>query len=709
VDHFFGTPVSDPYRWLEDPEDAEVKAWVERQNLCTDKYFQSGNIQQNMEKFKNRLTALFDYDKYGCPWQYGGWIFFMKKEGLQNQYVLYKQRGPDGTPEVLLDTNKLREDGTAALRTYAFTTDGNKMAYGISYSGSDWYTVKVRDVATGKDYQEEINWCKFGGVAWEKHGRGFFYVKYPAPSSSGKEDGAGTELDASLGQKICYHKLNTLESEDQLVYETPDTPKWLFGLEVTDDGAFLLLTVHEGCDPENRLFVYDLAHFDGSNIQSMGEIVKFIDHFDHKYSYITNEGRTFWFVTNMNAPKSKVMKVELPDGDLSLLSPEALQSVDIVDIVPEEEGVLEGVYIAGGNRLVLLYLRDVKHEIEITVLSGGPRTKVDLPGPGSIQGIGANKFQDHFFFQFISFEDPGTNFVAKFNEEGTVTTTTFQKVIVEGLDASEFLTRQVFYQTKDKTKIPMFIISSKNAPEGPAPCLLYGYGGFNISMTPGYSVSRLIFVKHFGGVMAIANIRGGGEYGDDWHKAGTLHNKQNVFDDFIAAAEYLQNTQITSSSKLAIMGGSNGGLLVGACINQRPELFAAAISQVGVMDMLRFHKFTIGHAWCSDFGNPEADEGQFKTLLAYSPVHNVGNADRYPATLLTTGDHDDRVVPLHSYKYIAAVQEKIGTKPTQEMPLLIRIDTKSGHGAGKPTSKIIEEISENYTFIAENTSAVWSN
>lgn len=714
VDELHGTEVEDPYRWLEDPYSPEVQRWVERQNKCSKKYIDG--LGEDLEKFKTKMTELFTYDKYGCPTKYGDWIFFLKKEGLQNQFVFYKQKDEDGAqPEVLLDVNTLREDGTAALKTYAFTKDGTKMAYGVSFSGSDWFEIKVKDVATGQDLGDRLEHCKFSGVAWAPGGAGFFYARYPPPpaaATKGREDGAGTEVDAATQQKLYYHRLGTPQEQDQVVFEDPENPKWLYGSEVSDDGAYLLVTIGESCDPVNRLYLYPLAGFDGRDVGTLGPVVKVVDHFEHKYDYITNEGRKFWFFTNKDAPKYKVATLELPEGDLAALSPDALAALPTVDVVPEDEGaVLEGVAVTAGCYLLLLYLKDVQSKFEIARLDGSGRRAVALPGVGSITGLSAKKEQGEFFYQFMGFQDPGTTFRVRVAEaDGATTMAPFQRTEVPGLDPSEFSTRQVFYSSKDGTKVPMFIINHKEAPEGPGPTLLYGYGGFNISITPGFSLNRLLWVKHFGGTVAIANIRGGGEYGEEWHKAGTLHNKQNVFDDFIAAAEYLHNAEISSPSQLAIQGGSNGGLLVGACINQRPELFAAAVAQVGVMDMLRFHKFTIGYAWCSDYGNADKDAAEFRTLRAYSPVHNVGGAaGPYPATLLTTGDHDDRVVPLHSYKYAAALQNVQGARPEQAAPLLIRIDTKSGHGAGKPTSKQIEEVSEMVAFIAKNTGATWKD
>ncbi|CAM9773071.1 unnamed protein product [Chrysoparadoxa australica] len=586
------------------------------------------------------------------------------------------------------------------------------MAYCVSFSGSDWFHIFVKDVATGEVASDEIQWCKFTSVAWNKQGTGFFYSRYPAPKvleGEGNDKSAGTELDEMAGNSVYYHKLGTSQDADPKILETEK--EWMHSCQTTDDSETLLIFISETCDPVNRLFYYDLSSFDGEDTSTMGPLVKLVDTFDHKYSYITSEGRTFWFETNMDAPRCKIIKMQLPPNGSPLeRDPAALAAIPKVDVVPEDStAVLSDATCIAGKHLVLLYLRDAHEHLFHCSLEGQGKRPIELPSIGSIQGLFAKKEYNELFFNFTNFQDPGTIYrgVLEEKEDGSadVSTAVFKSVDVPGLDANEFETRQVRYKSKDGTAVPMFIIQQKGQ-RGVAPCLLYGYGGFNISITPSFSVIRLLFIRHFGGRVCIANIRGGGEYGEDWHKAGTIHQKQNVFDDFISAAQYVSTTKLTTPGQLAINGGSNGGLLVGACINQQPELFSAAVAQVGVMDMLRFHKFTIGRAWCSDFGDPDADEQQFKTLYAYSPIHNVlPTSGRYPAVMLTTGDHDDRVVPLHSYKYAAALQDLVGSKPDQDKPLLIRIDTKAGHGAGKPTDKIIEEAADIYSFIAHHTGA----
>ncbi|KAG5176056.1 prolyl endopeptidase [Tribonema minus] len=715
TDNWHGEEVPDPYRWLENPDDEEVQTWVDAQNECTFAYF-NANLEPQRRLFCERMTALYSYDKYGCPMQYGDLYFFYKKTGLQNQFVLYKQAGLNEEPTVLLDPNTMSDDGTAALQGHYFTEDGSKLAYTVSMRGSDWYSIHVMDVATGKELPDRIDWCKFSSVAWNKTGTGFFYSKFPPPEGlQGKEGkSAGTEVDAVEGNKVFYHRLGTDAAEDQLVYEAgAENNKWLLSCESSDDYQTLLINIHDSCDPVNRLFYLDMSRFDGASVATLGRLVKLVDKFENKYSYITNEGRTFWFLTNLDAPRYKVIKMTLPPaGSPMEADPASLALVPRVDVVQQDSvAVLEGAYAVANDRLVLLYMRDAYEQLEICDLNGGDRRSIQLPSIGSIEGISAKKTKNEMFFKFVNFQDAGTTYRCEITrkQDGKIEISrdVFKRTVVPGLNPDDFETKQVRFKSTDGTSVPMFIVGSKGQ-RGAAPCLLYGYGGFNISITPSFSLSRLIFIKNFGGRVCVANIRGGGEYGEDWHDAGVGANKQNVFDDFISGAKYLCTINLTTPAQLAINGGSNGGLLVGACINQQPELFAAAVAQVGVMDMLRFHKFTIGYAWCSDYGNPDDDKNKYKVLRAYSPVHNVApDAGRYPATLLTTGDHDDRVVPLHSYKYAAMLQSVIGSRKGENNPLLIRIDTRSGHGAGKPTSKVIEESSDIWAFIARHTGAVW--
>ncbi len=800
VDTLHGVAVPDPYRWLEDPDAKEVQSWVSAQNRATDGYFKAC-LQEDKVKFQARMNELFHYDKYSSMWRKGDRYFFYKKEGLQNQSILYTQDTLTSEPRVLIDPNTLRKDGTAALSAVYLTEDANTLAYMISLSGSDWQTIYVMDVATGKVLPDEVQWCKFSSVAWTKDGKGFFYAKYPPPSSKGKEDGAGTETEAAASQKVYYHRLGTDEGEDPLFFEDPEHPKWLYGVEVSDDGETLLLTSSDSCDPVNRLYYFDLRAFDGKDVGTIGQCVKLVDHLEHKYDYVTNDGRAFYFRTNRDgAPTYKVVRVQLPTpGDAKEADPAALaKDVKFEDVVPMDSkgGVLNGAQPVAGKFLLLRYLRDVVDELELCPLEdkavkkgspGPPRLAVPLPGKGTLDSVCALKEQTEFFYKYSSFNDPGTVYRAEIklpasapagaeaggeidgtgeptppaspddttpSVEGTkkkggkknkhgksknssssssssskkktmgevlaateIPTSVIFRAVIPGLNPDEYTTTQVFYTRKDGTKVPMFLVRRSDAADAaaatkkPRPTFLYGYGGFNISIRPSFSLSRLLFIRHYGGVVAVANIRGGGEYGEEWHNGGTKHNKQNVFDDFISAAEYLVKEGLSTPQQIAINGGSNGGLLVAACINQRPDLFGAAVAQVGVLDMLRFHKFTIGYAWCSDYGNADDEEADFKYLLGYSPVHNINTKDgvTYPATLITTGDHDDRVVPLHSYKYIAALQHAHGGNAAQERPLIIRIDTKAGHGAGKPTGKLIEEQCDVMAFIAKNTGATWTD
>ena len=695
VDTLHGVAVPDPYRWLEDPDSKDVQRWVGAQNKATDAYFKAC-LQDDKIKFQARMNELFHYDKFSCVWQKGSRYFFYKKTGLQNQSVLYTQDSLSSPPRVLIDPNTLREDGTAALSSVYVTEDGSTLAYMISLSGSDWQTIYVMDISTGELLKDEVHWCKFTSVAWLKDGKSFFYNKYPPPSSKGKEDGAGTETESAASQKVYHHRLGTDEKEDCLFWEDAEHPKWMYGVEVSDDGQTLLLTSSDNCDPVNRLYYFDLRAFDGKDMGTIGKCVKLVDDLKCKYDYITNEGRTFYFRTNREgAGNYKVVKAILPPpGDKLEEDSEALQKeVRFVDVVPEDGkgGVLNGAQPVAGKFLLLSYLRDVVDELELCLLEGGDdggkerkvaRVKVPLPGKGTLDSLCARKETDEFFYKYSSFNDPGTVYRAEIRlppppaaagtaEESTPpvspdkkasaspgagtekgkggkkrggrggkggkgssktatsssssssnskTTTTAPvtvdllsqveiqhtllfRAVIPGLNPEEYATEQVFYPSKDGTKVPMFLVrraaaaAAGDAVEGgeeggkkARPTFLYGYGGFNISIRPSFSLSRLLFIRHYGGLVAIANIRGGGEYGEKWHNGGTKARKQNVFDDFIGAAEFLVKEGLSTPRQIAINGGSNGGLLVAACINQRPDLFGAAVAQVGVLDMLRFHK-----------------------------------------------------------------------------------------------------------------------
>ena len=668
VDDYHGSKVADPYRWLEDPDSEETKAWVEAQNQITFGYL--GEIQVR-EKIKQRLTQLWNYEKYGSPFKEGDRYFYFKNDGLQNQSVLYTLTSLDAEPTVLIDPNILSEDGTIALSGLSISEDGKLMAYGLSTSGSDWNEWKVRDVETGNDLSDHLNWVKFSGASWTHDGQGFFYSRYDEPNEATKLE------DANYYQKLYYHKLGTPQSEDTLIYHRPDQKEWMFGAGVTEDGRYLIISIDRGTDPKNLVFYKDLQTPDSP-------IVELISEFEASYSFIDNDGDIFWFRTDLDAPRGRVIAIDTKNPPLSPLANGGWK-----EVIPQAAETLEGIGLLN-NQFIADYLKDARSSIKIFNLDGSFVREVELPGIGSAGGFGGKRYDTETFYTFTSFTTPNTIYrYDMVSGESQV----FRKANVD-FNGDEYETRQVFYSSKDGTQVPMFITHKKGLQlDGNNPTYLYGYGGFNVSLSPNFSISRLVWME-MGGVYAIANLRGGGEYGEDWHQAGTKLNKQNVFDDFIAAAEWLIDNKYTKPQKLAIAGGSNGGLLVGACMTQRPELFGAAIPAVGVMDMLRFHKFTIGWAWCSDYGSPENSE-EFKALYAYSPLHNLKPGTAYPATMITTADHDDRVVPAHSFKFAAALQ----AAHRGEKPVLIRIETKAGHGAGKPTSKIIEELADEWAFL----------
>ncbi|DAZ93573.1 TPA: hypothetical protein N0F65_009813 [Lagenidium giganteum] len=715
VEELHGVQVADPYRWLEDPDSPETREFVDAQNATTHKVFERIPY---VEETKKRMTELFDYEKFSCPVKRGGKYVFFKNDGLQNQDVLYIQDTLTSEPRVLLDPNTLATDGTAALSSMAFSEakqqeDKLYLAYGVSRGGSDWQTINVLAAhEDGKVLTDTVEWVKFTRISWTHDDRGFFYSRYPPPSKL-EDDGAdnlkrGTETDSNMNHQVWYHRLNTPQSEDKLVYAYPANPTYSLTARVADCGQYLLISLNDGCKNANMVHVAALADFEtflASPADNLISAKKLVDNMDFSFDYILNTDSIFYFQTNMNAPRERVVRCELSlDNNAAAVWEE---------VIPEQKDqiVLTGAYPVRGDLLVLNLLKDVSNVIQIYDLNGVFQSEVPLPSVGTVS-LATKRTESEFFFKFISFLYPGTIFHVDLSEGVTNLRApqVFRETQVKGFDASLYEAKQVFYPSKDGTKIPMFIVKKRDTPlNGDLPTYLYGYGGFNISLTPGFSVARLIFVQHFGGMLALPNLRGGGEYGEDWHQNGMLFKKQNVFDDFHAAAEYLIKEGYTNPSKIAIHGGSNGGLLVAACANQRPDLIRCGVGAVGVMDMLRFHKFTIGHAWRSDYGDPDVAE-DFNYLRKYSPVHNVPHADDerikkltnggFPSILLTTGDHDDRVVPLHSYKLIAELQHQLGSAPNQTNPLLIRIDTKSGHGAGKPTAKAIEEGSEVYAFIA---------
>ncbi|MGB5961091.1 MAG: prolyl oligopeptidase family serine peptidase [Coleofasciculaceae cyanobacterium] len=662
VDDYHGKKVADHYRWLEDPDSQETQAWVEAQNQITFDYLAKIEVR---ESIKQRLTKLWNYEKYGSPFKEGSRYFYFKNDGLQNQSVLYTLTSLDAEPTVLLNPNTLSEDGTIALSGLSISNDGKLMAYSLSTSGSDWNEWKVRDVETAKDLPDQISWVKFSGASWTHDNQGFFYSRYDEPKEATKLE------DANYYQKLYYHKLGTSQAEDKLIYERPDQKEWMFGAGVTEDGRYLIISVSRGTDPKNLVFY--------QNLQTQSPIVELISEFEASYNFIDNDGETFWFTTDLDAPRGRVIAINTKNPVREKWQ----------EVIPQAPETLESVGILN-NQIVADYLKDARSSIKIFALDGALIREVELPGIGSAGGFGGKRYDTETFYTFTSFTTPKTIYrYDMVSGESTL----FRKPDVE-FNPDQYETKQVFYSSKDGTQVPMFITHKKGLKlDGNNPTYLYGYGGFNVSLTPNFSISRLVWME-MGGVYAIANLRGGGEYGEEWHQAGTKLNKQNVFDDFIAAAEWLISNNYTKPEKLAIAGGSNGGLLVGACMTQRPDLFGAALPAVGVMDMLRFHKFTIGWAWCSDYGSPENPE-EFAALYAYSPLHNLKPGTAYPATMITTADHDDRVVPAHSFKFAAALQ----AAHQGEKPVLIRIETKAGHGAGKPTSKIIEELADEWAFL----------
>jgi prolyl oligopeptidase len=670
VDDYHGTSVPDPYRWLEDVDSEETKAWVAAQNEVTFAYLES--IPER-EWIRERLTEIWNYERYSTPWKDGGRYLFIKNDGLQNQSVYYMQETLDSEPVVLLDPNKLSEDGTVSASGLSITEDGRLMVYSVSSSGSDWSEFHVRDVETGADLDDHVRWIKFAGASWTHDGVGFFYNRYPEP-----EEGDTYEA-MNRDQKLYYHRVGTDQSEDQLIYERPDHPEWGFVTFVTDDGRYVIMSVWASSSGDNALFYKDLG--DPLDPRLDAEVVELLPEFDATYDLVDNNGTTFYIQTNLDAPNYRLIAIDVANP-----APENWRSV-----IPEKDDVLGSVNMVN-HQFVARYMHDAHTQILIYDMDGTFDTEVELPGIGTAGGFSGEREDTEAFYSFSSFLYPSTIFRYDFE---TGTSTVFRAPDVD-FDPSGYETVQVFYPSRDGTRVPMFITHKKGIElDGTNPTYLYGYGGFNASTLPYFSTSVAVWLE-MGGIYASANLRGGGEYGEEWHEAGMKERKQNVFDDFITAAEYLIDEGHTSPPKLAIAGASNGGLLVGAVMVQRPELFGAALPAVGVMDMLRFHKFTIGWAWVSDYGSSDDPEG-FKYLYAYSPYHNL-HPHAYPATLVTTADHDDRVVPGHSFKFAARLQEmQMG-----DAPVLIRIQTKAGHGGGKPTTMVIEEEADRWAFLVEN-------
>lgn len=662
----FGVAVADPYRWLENDvrNDAEVRAWVEAQNRVTDAFLET---LPGRDALKARMTQLYDFERYGVPTKKGGRYFYQKNDGLQNQSPLYVRDSLNGPERLLIDPNQWSQDGATALAEWVPSEDGKYLLYAVQDGGTDWRTVRVLDVASGKPVGDEIKWVKFSALSWAKDGSGFLYSRFEEPAAG------QTFQSLNQNQQVYFHRLGTAQSADRLIFATPAKPELNHVATVSDDGRWAVVTSSSGTDERYEVTLVDLER-----PKAKPRVI--VPGFRHNYSYIGNVGATFYFMANEGAPRLKVVAL-----DIRQASPKA------TTVVAEQAATLDGASLVGG-KLIASYLVDAKTEVRVHDLDGKLARTIDLPGIGTAGGFGGDLDDPETFFAFTSFNRPTT--IYRYDvAAGQASSWAEPKV---AFNPEDFSVEQRFFQSKDGTRVPMFVVRRKGTT-GPAPTLLYGYGGFNVSLTPSFSATRLAWLEN-GGVWVQANIRGGGEYGKAWHDAGRLANKQNVFDDFIGAGEALIASGITPKGGLAIQGGSNGGLLVGAVVNQRPDLFAAANPAVGVMDMLRFDKFTAGRYWVDDYGFPNK-EADFRTLLAYSPYHNIRPGVAYPAILVTTADTDDRVVPGHSFKYIAALQH---ADPNGK-PHLIRIETRAGHGSGKPTDKIIEEAADVYAFLAKFT------
>ncbi len=651
VDDYNGAKVADPYRPLENPDAPESRTWIEAENKITFDFLKTIPERDGIRK---RLTEVWDYERFGVPFKEKSRYFFSKNTGLQNQNVFYTTTNFFEKPRELLDPNLLAKDGTIALGGLDVTDDAKLMAYGLATAGSDWQQWKVRDVETGKDRQDVLDWIKFSNTSWKKDGSGFFYSRYDKPDEKNK-------LRSQVyNHKLFFHQLGTPQSQDKLIYERPDQKEWLFNAEVTDDGRYLIITVQRGTDPKNRIFYKNLVDPNSKVVELLGKA-------DAEYTFIDNEGPVFAFRTNLNAPLGRIVTINTSKP----------LPAQIDELVPQSKDKLEAVSTVG-DRFIAVYLKDAHSAVRLFKLDGSRDGEIA---------------QDReTFYSFTSFTTPTEIFRYDFDKRASEVL--FKPKVKFSPD--DYTTEQVFYNSADGTRIPMFISYKKGMKRnGQNPTYLFGYGGFNISETPTFAPANLVWME-MGGIFALANLRGGGEYGEKWHEAGMLHVKQNVFDDFISAAQYLVHNRYTSTSKLAIGGSSNGGLLVGACLTQRPDLYGAALPNVGVMDMLRFQKFTIGWAWTSDYGSADKPD-DFSFLSAYSPLHHIAKGCCYPATMITTADHDDRVVPAHSFKFAATLQ----AAENCDKPTLIRIETKAGHGAGKPTTKIIEETADRWAFLVK--------
>jgi len=661
---YHGVEVADPYRWLEDPDSAETQAWVARQNSLTQRFL---NDIPARTQIAARLTELMDYPRYSAPSNHGGRYFFWKNDGLQDQSILYVQETLEAEPRVVVNPNALSTDGTVAVATTAVSWDGKLLAYGLSRSGSDEQEVKVRDIDTGRVYDETLSWCRFTTIAWHHDGSGFFYSRFPDPNTVAPDDHMNYN-------RLYWHALGTPQSRDTLVYERPDDKELGFAPAVTEDGQYLIVYVYHGTDRRNRLYYKQL--------DTDAPLTRLLDEADARYEFVGNVGSTFYIMTDRDAPRRRVMAIDTERPDPENWKTVLPQGPDLIDYV----GLIDG-------RLVVAYMHDVHHRLAVHRLDGRHVRDIALPSLGTVSGLSGKQDDPEMFFTFTSFLYPSTSFRY---DLGSDKLSVLHEPRID-FDTSKYETKQVFCTSKDGTRIPIFITHKKGLRRnGSHPTLLYGYGGFNINIRPGFSPSTLAWLEA-GGIYAQANMRGGSEYGETWHQAGMLDSKQNVFDDFIAAAEWLIDNKVTRPEKLAIRGGSNGGLLVAACMLQRPELYGAVICQVPVIDMLRYHKFTVGRYWVPEYGNAEASKEEFDFLHAYSPLHNVKSDLAYPPILITSADTDDRVVPAHAKKFAATLQAKASSKN----PILLRVETKAGHGGGKPVSKSIEEQADIYAFLFE--------
>ncbi len=675
VDNYFGTKVADPYRWLEDLDSPETRAWVEAENKLT---FDFLDQLPQRAGFRDRLTSLWNFPRVGLPFKQGGRYFFAKNSGLQNQAVFYVEENLGAEPRVLIDPNAMSKDGTVALAAAEVSRDGKWVAYSTAAAGSDWNTIRVRSVDTGKDATDVIEWVKFSSASWTKDNAGFFYSRFPAAKV---DEGTGKTFSELEHQRIYYHRFGTPQTEDRMVFERADEPKWFVNGSTTEDGRYLIITVSHGASPENLLSFVDLQDPRAPRIDA--PVVSVVGDWEAEYDVIGNDGPVLFVLTTLDAPRKRVIAIDT----------RAPARENWKELVPQGDDTIDSVALIGG-RFVVSTMHDASSRLTIYSEEGRPIGPVALPGIGTVGGISGREDDTEFFYSFTSFNTPATNFR---DDVVTRRSEVFNPPQV-AFDPADYQTEQVFYASKDGTRVPMFISHKKGLRiDANTPAVLYGYGGFDISLTPAFSVVNLVWMES-GGIYAQANLRGGGEYGKAWHEAGTKAQKQNVFDDFIAAAEWLFAHHYTSPAKLVLSGGSNGGLLVGATVNQRPDLCRVAWPAVGVMDMLRFQKFTVGYAWTTDYGSSD-DAAGFKYLYAYSPVHNVKAGAKYPAILVTTGDHDDRVYPAHSFKYAATLQAEAANAP-EAGPILIRIETRAGHGAGKPTSKIIDEAADKLAFAA---------